>query len=69
MRYLMAYILIALMLMTLAILMVFRQDIPNISLFPNSSGLDGAGDKERYLLHSTDFRCIYFFTRSMSYHS
>jgi len=40
-----AYTLLALMmLMTLAILMLFRQDISNISLFP-SIGLDGPGDK------------------------
>jgi len=40
-----AYTLLALMmLMTLAILMLFRQDIFNISLFP-LIGLDGPGDK------------------------
>ena len=31
--------------------------------------LGGPGDKGRYPLRSIDFRCIYSFTRSMSYHS
>ena len=35
----------------------------------NDGGLGGPGDKGRYPLRSIDFRCIYSFTRSMSYHS
>ena len=35
----------------------------------DDDGLGGPGDKELYPLPSVDFRCIYSFTRSMSYHS
>ena len=35
----------------------------------DGNGLGGPGDKGRYPLRSIDFRFIYSFTRSMSYHS
>ena len=35
----------------------------------DDDGLGGPGDKELYPLPSVDLRCIYSFTRSMSYHS
>ena len=35
----------------------------------DGDGLGGPGDKGRYPLRSIVFRCIYSFTRSMSYHS
>ena len=58
----MIYISMTLMMMmmsTLATLMLFPQDIPNISLFPsNGGGLGGLGDKGRYSFRSIDFRCI-----------
>ena len=35
----------------------------------DGGGFGGSGDKGRYPLRSINFRCIYSFTRSMSYHS
>ena len=53
------------MMSTLAILTLFPQNIPNISLFP-SMAMNLADLATRGVSRSIDFRCIYSFTRSIS---